>query len=160
MFHVKYLSEKYRLNLGLLPKNMAKFKQFKKSGNLTMQIPQDILYADTHMWAQQSTDGTWLVGVTDYAQDLLGDVVFIDPPKASQTLTQGQACGLIESVKTGSDLHAPLSGAVIAINEDLLGAPEGINDRPYKSWIFKMSADAHGADLLLNADQYATLTAA
>ncbi len=111
-------------------------------------------FSKDHTWAAQAEDGAWLVGVTDYAQGMLGDVVFVDPPKIGQTLTQGEVCGLIESVKTGSDLYAPLSGVVISHNEDALSAPERINDHPYRTWIFKLAPDATGAHDLLDQAGY------
>ena len=102
-----------------------------------MKFPNQLHYTAEHLWVSQTLDGDWLAGITDYAQDLLGDIVFIEPPKLGSTLVSAAPCGIVESVKTGSDLHAPMSGVVTAINEDLLGAPEGINDKPYAAWIFK-----------------------
>jgi len=123
-----------------------------------MNIPASFLYSDQHLWAKQSKDGTWLAGITDYAQDLLGDIVFIEPPKVGQILEAGQSCGLVESVKTGSDLHALVDGEVIEINEDLLNGPEKINDHPYDAWIFKFKTSNLNLDeLLLNAVQYEAL---
>lgn len=111
-------------------------------------------YSKDHTWAAQSEDGTWLVGITDYAQNMLGDVVFVDPPKVGQQVTQFEVCGLIESVKTGSDIYAPLSGEVVATNEDAVSSPEKINDHPYVTWIFKLAAGAGGAESLLDQAAY------
>ncbi len=117
----------------------------------TAQLP---LFSKDHTWAMRTEDGGWWVGVTDYAQDMLGDVVFVDPPKVGQSVTQFEICGLIESVKTGSDVYAPLSGVVSEINDGVLASPEKINDAPYQSWIFKLAPSATGAQALLSAEAY------
>ncbi|OYY49892.1 MAG: glycine cleavage system protein H [Methylophilaceae bacterium 17-44-8] len=125
-----------------------------------MKYPEDLLYTNEHMWTQVQADGTWIAGISDYAQDLLGDVVFIDPPKVGSTMVAGKPCGLVESVKTGSDLHAPLDGTVIEINSSVLESPESLNDKPYKSWIFKFEAsDTAQANSLLDASAYQKLIA-
>lgn len=125
-----------------------------------MKFPEDLLYTNEHMWTQVQADGTWLAGISDYAQDMLGDVVFVDPPKVDSAIEAGKPCGLVESVKTGSDLHAPLDGKVLEINQDVLDTPENLNDRPYKSWIFRFEAsDAKQATTLLNASAYQALIA-
>ena len=105
-----------------------------------MKFPEELLYTNEHMWTQAQADGSWVAGISDFAQDMLGDVVFVDPPKVGSTIIAGQPCGLVESVKTGSDLHAPLDGKVTEINQDVLDTPEHLNDKPYKSWIFKFEA--------------------
>lgn len=125
-----------------------------------MKFPEDLLYTNEHMWTQVQADGTWVAGISDYAQDMLGDVVFVDPPKVGSVIIAGTPCGLVESVKTGSDLHAPLDGKVVEINQDVMDAPESLNDKPYKSWIFKFEAsDAKQAEKLLNANAYQALIA-
>ena len=123
-----------------------------------MKIPENLLYSPDHLWIQQADDGSWLAGITDYAQDLLGDIVYVEAPAVGNALIAGTPCGLVESVKTGSDLHAPVSGTVTAINEALQGNPELINDAPYKTWIFKLLA-SNEADTgtLLSAADYAKL---
>ena len=124
-----------------------------------MKFPNHVFYTNEHLWVSQADDEHWLAGITDYAQDLLGDIVFIEPPKLGTALVKGQACGLVESVKTGSDLHAPIDGLVTEINTDLLNAPEIINDKPYSAWIFKFSpTDKADITHLLNAQDYQTLT--
>lgn len=95
-----------------------------------------------------------MAGITDYAQDLLGDIVFVDAPKIGTQLIAGDVCGLVESVKTGSDLHAPLDGTVTEINETLSSYPEQINDKPYETWIFKFQADDVDLSRLLDATAY------
>lgn len=112
------------------------------------------LFSKEHTWAAKSEDGTWLVGVSDYAQNMLGDVVFIDPPKVGQSVAQFEVCGLIESVKTGSDIYAPLTGVVQAVNEDALSSPEKVNDHPYSTWLFKLEHGASGAEALLDQAIY------
>lgn len=124
-----------------------------------MTDPLQYLYSKDHTWATQDADGSWLVGITDYAQEMLGDVVFVDPPKVGQSVAQAVPCGLVESVKTGSDLYAPLGGVVSAVNDAVLSAPELLNDQPYQAWIFKLQADAQGAANLLDAAAYQSLIA-
>ena len=123
-----------------------------------MRIPPSLLYSKEHLWTTPERDGVWLAGITDYAQDLLGDVVFIDPPKVGAQLTAGQPCGLVESVKTGSDLHALVDAEVTEINEAILNAPEEVNDKPYNAWIFKFKPAQQGLESqLLNAEAYKKL---
>lgn len=124
-----------------------------------MQTPQSLFYSAQHLWAKPTADGFWEAGITDYAQDLLGDIVFIDAPAVGSKLKAGQACGLIESVKTGSDLHAPADGEVTEINQALINSPEQINDNPYKAWIFKFKTDDTEIEQkLLSAEAYQALT--
>lgn len=111
-------------------------------------------FSKDHTWAARHDDGAWLVGITDYAQDMLGDVVFIDPPKVGATVQQFTVCGLVESVKTGSDLYAPLTGVVLAVNDEVLANPEKLNDHPYSAWIFKLAPDAIGEAALSDASGY------
>lgn len=123
-----------------------------------MKFPDTLYYTSEHLWVSQSATGEWLAGITDYAQDLLGDIVFIQPPNIHDVLTNGVACGVVESVKTGSDLHAPMNGIVTEINNDLLNAPEGINDKPYTAWIFKFKPnDISDTAHFLSASAYADL---
>lgn len=125
-----------------------------------MKFPENVFYSNEHMWTRADEAGAWVAGISDYAQDLLGDVVFVDPPKVGDVLSAGKPCGLVESVKTGSDLHAPLDGVVTAINEAVLNAPESLNDKPYQHWIFKFKpSDANQAEKLLSATQYQQLIA-
>lgn len=126
-----------------------------------MKFPMQLNYTAEHLWVLQDPNGYWLAGITDYAQDLLGDIVFIEPPKLGATLVNTTPCGLVESVKTGSDLHAPMNGVVTEINEALLAAPEGINDKPYASWIFKFEpTDAKNTGHFLTAEAYQILVQA
>jgi glycine cleavage system H protein len=122
-----------------------------------MNIPENLGYSAEHLWVKADEDGSWLAGITDYAQDLLGDIVFVDAPEVGSKLTQNMTCGLVESVKTGSDLHAPLDGTVVAVNEALQNNPELINDKPYEAWIFKFKADNADLSQLLDATAYRQL---
>lgn len=123
-----------------------------------MKAPENYQYTAEHMWVQALGDNIWLAGITDYAQDLLGDVIFIEPPAISSQLVAGQSCGIIESVKTGADLFAPLNGEVVAINIDLVNAPEQIQEAPYAAWIIKIKT-VENVELshLLSATAYKTL---
>ena len=119
-----------------------------------MKIPENLKYSTEHLWVKSDGDGHWQSGITDYAQDLLGDIVFVDAPKVGTQLIAGTTCGLVESVKTGSDLHAPLDGTVTEINETLTNYPEQINDKPYETWIFKFQANDVDLSKLLDATAY------
>jgi glycine cleavage system H protein len=120
-----------------------------------MHTPENLRYAKTHEWARIEGDRA-TVGITDFAQHELGDVVYLDLPKVGQTFRAGAAFGTVESVKAVSDLYAPLSGEVVEINEPLMDAPEGINNSPYDNgWmlVLKMSDPAE-ADALMDAAAY------
>lgn len=120
-----------------------------------MRTPQSLLYSPAHLWTKPVAAGVWEAGITDYAQDLLGDIVFVEAPAVGQILKAGEPCGVIESVKTGSDLHALVDGVVVEINESLIDAPEQVNDDPYKAWIFKYKAhDPLSEKALLSAEAY------
>ena len=125
-----------------------------------MNLPTTLHYTAEHLWVQETDDGNWLAGITDYAQDLLGDIVYLELPKIEGVLLKDTPCGLVESVKTGSDLHAPMDGVVTEINEALVDAPEEINDHPYKAWIFKFKpAETTNIKQLLSAEAYQALIA-
>ncbi len=120
-----------------------------------MKIPAELHYTAEHLWVQLQDDGTYLAGITDYAQDLLGDIVYVEPPAIATELAAGKPCGLVESVKTGSDLHAPLTGTVVGINEALQGNPELINENTYKAWIFRLKpTQPDELNDLLDAESY------
>jgi glycine cleavage system H protein len=123
-----------------------------------MRTLDSLLYSAEHLWTKPVEDGMWQAGITDYAQDLLGDIVFVDAPPVGAKLIAGQPCGLVESVKTGSDLHALVDGEVVAINQDIVNSPELINDDPYKAWIFKFKpALVDVKQQLLTAVEYQVL---
>ena len=120
-----------------------------------MKIDQKLRYSKDHLWVRKIADSEYQAGITDYAQDLLGDIVFVEFPEIGKMLETNQVCGLVESVKTGSDLHAPMSGVVTQINTTLQVNPEQINDAPYKAWIFTFSANNPSEiDELLNPEAY------
>lgn len=128
-----------------------------------MNTPNDIKYLASHQWGRQNADGSVTVGITDYAQDQLGDVVFIDlPPVGSELVHAGEA-GVIESVKTASDLFAPIAGTVLEINPRLEEAPEIVNEDVYgEGWLFRVQPSNLGADwsALLDAAAYQAAVAA
>lgn len=124
-----------------------------------MKLPDQFHYTPEHLWVRRLEDDYLEAGITDYAQDMLGDIVFIQMPGIGSRLNKGEPCGLIESVKTGSDLHAPLSGTVSAVNEKLADAPESINDAPYQAWIFRFKPDSmNDFSQLMDATTYQSLT--
>lgn len=119
-------------------------------------IPANLRYNDSHEWVLDNGDGTVTVGITDHAQEALGDVVFVELPELGRALTKGEEFSVVESVKAASDLYAPVAGEVIAVNEELEDAPETINESPYENgWIIKVRVDDAGAvAALLDADAY------
>jgi len=118
-------------------------------------IPANLKYTASHEWIRVETDGTLTVGVTDHAQEALGDVVYLELPEAGRNLAAGEACAVIESVKAASDIYAPVSGEVVESNQAAVDAPESVNADAYATWLFKIRPDA-GADLakLLDAAGY------
>lgn len=103
--------------------------------------PADLRYAPTHEWARLETDGIVTVGITDHAQNALGDIVYLELPQQGSHLQAGQVAGVVESVKAASDYHAPVSGKVIEVNQPLTDVPEGINTHPYQSWFYRLQPD-------------------
>ena len=123
-----------------------------------MSIPADLKYTPSHEWVRVEADGTLTVGITHHAQDLLGDMVFIETPAAGRTLAKGEECAVVESVKAASDVYAPVTGEVIAANADVEASPESVNQDAYSAWMFKMKP-ANAADVagLLDAAAYQKL---
>ncbi len=121
------------------------------------QIPEDLRYLPSHEWARKNMDGTVTVGITDHAQESLGDVVYVELPDIGHQLLAREECAVVESVKAASDIFAPLSGEVIEVNEALEDEPELINDGPYADgWFFRMRPeDLAELDDTLDADDYA-----
>src|SRR5450830_300866 len=103
-----------------------------------MLLPEHLAYAETHEWILQEADGTLTIGITDFGQDQLGPLVYVQTPALGSTLRQGADAGVVESNKTASDVHAPVDGEVIAVNAELANTPEAINGAPYEQWIFKL----------------------
>jgi len=121
------------------------------------EIPSGLKYSQTHEWIELSHDGTASVGITDHAQELLGDIVFVEAPEVGTTIAIEEACGVVESVKAASDLYAIVSGEVTEINEDLADTPESINTGPFADgWIYRVKiSDSSELDQLMNAEEYA-----
>jgi glycine cleavage system H protein len=119
-------------------------------------IPADLRFAESHEWARLEADGTVTVGISDHAQEALGDVVFVELAEVGKVFGAGDQAGVVESVKAASDIYAPIAGEVIAVNEDLGGSPESLNSDPYGAWIFKLKPSNADADLakLLDAAGY------
>ena len=124
-------------------------------------LPATLRYAESHEWVLDNQDGTVTVGITDHAQQALGDVVFVELPEVGTTLSKGQEFGVIESVKAASDLYSPVTGEVLEVNDALEDAPETVNEAPYEGgWIMKVRLDGDSLDGLLDANAYqATLSA-
>ena len=118
--------------------------------------PSELRYASSHEWSRQEADGSITVGITNHAQDALGDVVFVELPEVGRQLGAGDECAVVESVKAASDIYAPVSGEVIAVNEALDDSPELLNEDPYgAAWLFKIKpTDSNELDKLLDAEGY------
>ena len=117
-----------------------------------MNFPTDLKYTASHEWVKEE-NGVYVIGITDYAQDALGDIVFINLPSEGDEVTAGEAFGDVESVKAVSDVVSPVSGSVIAVNEELSDSPEKLNSDPYGAWIIKVE-NVSGTEELLSADAY------
>jgi glycine cleavage system H protein len=126
------------------------------------QIPSELKYTKSHEWARLDEDGTITVGITDHAQGLLGDIVFIELPELDIEITAGAETGVIESVKAASDIYTPISGTVVAINEALTDSPQLVNSDPYGGgWLFRLQPDDESElEELLTADDYTEQVAA
>ncbi len=123
---------------------------------MNISYPDDRLYHAEHLWAKIEPDGTMLVGITDYAQNQLGGVIFVDLPAKGDTFKQGASCASIESVKVTSDACIPISGVVVKVNEELIEHPELLNEDPYgKGWIVSIKPDDIHEKGLLSAAEYA-----
>lgn len=126
-----------------------------------MAVPTDRKYVSTHEWARLDPDGTLSVGITEHAQEQLGDLVFVELPDVGKVLVKGQECAVVESVKAASDIYAPVAGEVVAVNEELTGSPEKINEDAHAAWIFRLRPrDPSELDALLDASAYEALVAA
>jgi glycine cleavage system H protein len=118
-----------------------------------MNIPKDLVYTTDHEWVKFKEEGVALIGLTNFAQEQLGNIVFVNLPEVGDTVTIGQSFSDVESVKAVSDLISPVTGVITAINEDLLDAPEGINDAAYDAWFIEVSEISEKDDLM-SADEY------
>ncbi|MDR2239539.1 MAG: glycine cleavage system protein GcvH [Zoogloeaceae bacterium] len=125
-----------------------------------MNTPANLKYARSHEWARLDADGLVTVGISDHAQEALGDIVFLELPQVGRKLSAGEECAVVESVKAASDIYAPLAGEVAAVNQAAVDAPESVNQDAYAAWLFKLKPDnAADLDALLDAGAYAKLAA-
>lgn len=125
-----------------------------------MNIPADLKYTPSHEWVRLEADGTVTVGITDHAQEALGDIVFLELPETGRQLEAGKECAVVESVKAASDIYAPVAGEVVARNDAAIDAPESVNQDAYAAWLFKIKP-ANPGDLgaLLDAAAYEKVAA-
>ena len=124
-----------------------------------MNIPSKLKSTRSPEWIRTESDGTITVGITDHAQELLGDLVFIELPEVGKTLAAEQEAAVVESVKAASDVYAPVAGTITAVNSDLVSSPEAVNQDAYAAWLFKMKpAKAADLDTLLDAATYTSVS--
>ena len=124
-----------------------------------MNTPENLKYTEAHEWVRQEADGTVTVGITEHAQNELGDVVFVQNPEPGRKVKKGEECGVIESVKAAADIYAPVSGEIVAANEALADAPEQVNADPYGAWMFRLRpSDPSELATLLDAAGYKGVT--
>ncbi|HEX7157268.1 MAG TPA: glycine cleavage system protein GcvH [Burkholderiaceae bacterium] len=120
-----------------------------------MTVPADLRYTESHEWVRSEADGTLTIGITDFAQDALGDLVYVELPQVGRKLQAGEACAVVESVKAASDVYAPLAGEVVAVNDGVKDAPEAVNKDAFAAWLFRLKpADPAGVSGLLDAAAY------
>ena len=120
-----------------------------------MTTPTELKFAPSHEWVKIEADGTVAVGISDHAQEALGDIVFLEFPKVGRVVAAEEAVAVVESVKAASDIYAPIAGEVVAVNDALADTPEAVNREPYNSWMFKIKpANAADVDGLLSAADY------
>lgn len=118
-------------------------------------LPENLKYAKTHEWSKLEEGHIVRIGITDFAQEELGDLVYIELPEIGKQLQVGNQCAVVESVKTASDLYSPVTGTIVAVNEAVVDAPEQVNDAAYDTWLFCIKADALSElDDLMNAAEY------
>ncbi|MFC0128104.1 glycine cleavage system protein GcvH [Ralstonia solanacearum] len=117
--------------------------------------PAELKYTESHEWVRTEADGTLTIGITDLAQEQLGDIVFLELPEAGRKVNKGEAIAVVESVKAASDIYAPVTGEIISNNADAAGSPESVNEDAYDAWLFKIKpANVDDVSALLSADQY------
>jgi glycine cleavage system H protein len=124
-----------------------------------MNVPAELKYTASHEWVRSEPDGTITTGITDHAQQALGDLVFIELPQVGRTLKAGEACAVVESVKAASDVYAPVAGVVLAVNDAVVAAPEKVNADAYGNWLYRLKpSDPSDAAKLLDAAGYIAAT--
>ena len=120
-----------------------------------MKLPQELRYTSSHEWVRREADGTVSVGITDHAQEQLGDIVFVEAPQPGRKVKAGEAVGVVESVKAASDIYAPLAGEIVAANKALGDSPEKVNEDAFAAWMYRIKPDAPAdIDKLLDAAGY------
>jgi glycine cleavage system H protein len=120
-----------------------------------MKLPKDLRYTSSHEWVRREADGTLSVGITDHAQEQLGDIVFVEAPKPGRKVNAGEAVGVVESVKAASDFYAPIAGEIVAANAELAASPEKVNEDAFAAWMFRMKpVNPADIDQLLDAAAY------
>ena len=120
-------------------------------------LPANLKYTKSHEWVRSEEDGSLTIGITDHAQQALGDIVFLELPETGRTLSAGETCAVVESVKAASDLYAPVAGEVVAVNQDIVDTPDAVNADAYANWLFKLQpTNAADVATLLDAAGYAT----
>ena len=126
-----------------------------------MKLPQELRYTQSHEWVRREADGTVTIGITDHAQEQLGDIVFVETPQPGRKVAAGEAIGVVESVKAASDIYAPVAGEVVAANAELASAPERVNEDAFAAWMFRIKpTNAADVDKLLAAAAYEKAAAA
>ncbi len=122
-------------------------------------VPANLKYTESHEWVRVEADGTVTIGITDHAQEALGDLVFLELPEVGKSYAAGQESAVVESVKAAADVYAPIAGEVTAVNQDAADAPESVNQDAYAAWLFKLKpANAADVDALLDAAAYAKIS--
>ena len=120
-----------------------------------MKLPKDLRYTDSHEWVRKEADGTYSIGITDHAQEQLGDIVFVEAPQPGRKVAAGESVGVVESVKAASDIYSPIAGEIVAANPDLSGSPEMVNEDAFAAWMFRIKpANPADVDKLLDAAAY------
>lgn len=120
-----------------------------------MKTPKELRYTASHEWVRRDADGTLAVGITDHAQEQLGDIVFVESPQVGRKVAAGEAVGVVESVKAASDIYAPVAGEIVGANGDLGGEPQQVNEDAFSAWIFRIKpSNAADVDKLLDAAAY------
>jgi len=120
-----------------------------------MKLPKDLRYTESHEWVRREGDGTVSVGITDHAQEQLGDIVFVEAPQVGRRVKAGEAVGVVESVKAASDIYAPVAGEIVGANADLTASPEKVNEDAFGAWMFRIKPDdAAASEKLMDAAAY------
>lgn len=153
LYYPTFCSHKLKTLISVLEGYSIRTRFLEKSMSET---PNELKYAASHEWARLLDDGVVEVGISDYAQEALGDVVYVELPEVGATVDAGEECCAVESVKAASDIYAPVSGEVVAVNEELDGEPELLNEEPYvRGWMFRIKAnDVSELESLLSAEDY------